>query len=182
MHPDPCERMPDRQRLRALVLVMREDEVEPATVDPELRAELLRGHRRAFDVPPGAADPPGRLPRGVLALLRRLPEGEVARVLLAARWAPAPRPGRDAGPTGRRSLEAGDAEVDVAVRPCTRAPRRAAPRSVRRSPASSRSRAAASPASRARSRRCPRGTSASPRAPARRCARAPPRRSCRSRP
>ncbi len=32
---------------------------------------------------PGAADAPGRLPRRVLALLRRLPEREVARVLLA---------------------------------------------------------------------------------------------------
>src|SRR5204862_6634878 len=43
----------------------------------------LLGHRRALDVPAGAPAPPRRVPRGVLALLLRLPEREVQRVLLA---------------------------------------------------------------------------------------------------
>ena len=82
VHPDLRERPPDGLRLRPLVLVVREDEVEPAAVDPELRPERLLGHRRALDVPARPARAPRRLPRGVLALLRRLPEREVARVLL----------------------------------------------------------------------------------------------------
>ena len=73
---------PTAQRLRALVLVVGEDEVEPPAVDPELRPELLRGHRGALDVPARATDAPWRLPGRVLALLRRLPEREVAWILL----------------------------------------------------------------------------------------------------
>ena len=46
-------------------------------------AEQLLRHRRALDVPARAAAPPRRVPRGVLALLMRLPEREVERVLLA---------------------------------------------------------------------------------------------------
>ena len=59
VHPDPGERTADGLRLRALVLVMREDEVEPTAVDQELGPERLLGHRRALDVPAG----PARAPR-----------------------------------------------------------------------------------------------------------------------
>ena len=45
--------------------------------------EVLLGHRRALDVPPRPPTAPRRVPRRVLTLLRRLPEREVARILLA---------------------------------------------------------------------------------------------------
>src|SRR5256885_5642972 len=61
---------------------MREDQIVAAAVNLEDRAEELLGHRRAFDMPARATRPPGRFPNGVLALLVRLPEREVARVLL----------------------------------------------------------------------------------------------------
>ena len=59
-----------------LVLVVREDEVEPSAVDVEGLAEVLLAHRRALDVPPGTASPPRRVPRR-LARLLGLPEREV---------------------------------------------------------------------------------------------------------
>ena len=58
------------------------------------------GHRRALDVPAGPAAAPRRVPRGVLALLLRLPEREVQRVLLAARRPRRPRPGPSRRPRG----------------------------------------------------------------------------------
>src|SRR5947199_4037784 len=48
----------------------------------EGRAEELLRHRGALDVPARTAAAPGRVPGRVLAFLRRLPEREVARVLL----------------------------------------------------------------------------------------------------
>src|SRR5262249_9043042 len=59
-----------------------EDEVEPAAVDLEARPEQLLCEHRALDVPARSAAAPRRVPGGVLALLVRLPEREVARVLL----------------------------------------------------------------------------------------------------
>ena len=82
VHPDPGELPPERARLRDLVLVVGKDEVEPAPVDLEDGAEQLLGHHRALDVPAGPAATPRRVPGGVLARLVRLPEREVARVLL----------------------------------------------------------------------------------------------------
>ena len=83
MHPDPRERLPARgQRLRRLVLVVREDEVDAAAVDVELDAQQRLGHRRALDVPARPARAPRRVPGGVLALLGRLPEREIERILL----------------------------------------------------------------------------------------------------
>src|SRR5262245_44733167 len=61
---------------------MRELEVETAAVDLEARAEVLLGHGRALDVPAGPATAPRRVPPGVLARLVRLPQREVARILL----------------------------------------------------------------------------------------------------
>src|SRR5207253_2603508 len=82
--PDLSERMSERPRLRDLVLVVWEDEIESAAVDLESRTEDLLGHRRALDVPAGPAAAPGRIPPGVLRLrLVRLPEREIAAVLLA---------------------------------------------------------------------------------------------------
>ena len=83
VHPELRERVPERARLGDLVLVVREHEVETSPVDLELRAQVLLGHDRALDVPAGASCPPGRVPGRVLSRLRRLPEREVARILLA---------------------------------------------------------------------------------------------------
>ena len=87
VHPVPREGVAGRRRLRELVLVMREAQVEAAAVDVELGAEVAARHRGALDVPSGSARAPRRLPdgRGGLVGLRALPEGEVARVALAAR-------------------------------------------------------------------------------------------------
>ena len=82
MHPELRELTPRAARLRDLVLVVREDEVEPAAVDLERRPEVLLGHRRALDVPTGSTAPPRRVPPRVLVLLVPLPEREVARALL----------------------------------------------------------------------------------------------------
>ena len=110
---------PSAARLRELVLVVREDEVEPAAVDLEGRAEELLGHRRALDVPARPAPPPRRVPRRVLALLVRLPEREVPRILLQlARLLLLGRVARGSAssrPRARRSPVRGDAEVDVAA-------------------------------------------------------------------
>jgi hypothetical protein len=67
--------------LRDLVLVMREDQVEPAAMDVERLAQFAFAHRRAFDVPAGAAAAPRAIPAG-LVRARRLPQNEVAGVLL----------------------------------------------------------------------------------------------------
>src|SRR5262249_37504487 len=83
VRPDVRELVADRARLRELVLVVREDEVEPAAVDLELLPEELLRHHRALDVPAGAAAAPRGFPPGVLSRFVRLPEGEVARILLA---------------------------------------------------------------------------------------------------
>ena len=50
-------------RLRDLVLVVGEDEVDAAAVDVEDRAEQRAGHRRALDVPAGTAPAPTASPR-----------------------------------------------------------------------------------------------------------------------
>ncbi len=66
MHPDVREAVAERARLRDLVLVVREDEVEPAAVDLELRSEVLLRHDRALDVPARPPASPGRVPGRVL--------------------------------------------------------------------------------------------------------------------
>ena len=71
-------------RLGDLVLVVREDQIEPAAVDVEYVAQQLARHRRALDVPAGAAGRPdagGRWPRR-FARHRRLPQYEVVDVAL----------------------------------------------------------------------------------------------------
>ena len=87
MHPVAGEAVARGRRLRELVLVMREAQVEPAAVDVELGAEVAPTHRGALDVPARTARTPRRLPGGVgrFVGLGALPQGEVAGIALAAR-------------------------------------------------------------------------------------------------
>ena len=84
VHPVADERLLARDPLGLgdLVLVVGEDEVLASAVDVELLAEEGQRHRRALDVPPGAAPPPGTVP-GRLPGLRRLPEDKIHRVLFS---------------------------------------------------------------------------------------------------
>src|SRR5207248_1515951 len=116
--PDLRERVAEGARLRDLVLVMREHQVEAAAVDLERRPEDLLGHRRALDVPARPAASPRRVPPRVLRLrLVRLPEREVALVLLerARLLTLLDLVGLLAGETAVLR-ERRDAEVDVAAR------------------------------------------------------------------
>src|SRR5207302_4222436 len=111
------EVVPERARLRQLVLVVREDEIEPAAVDLKRGAEELLGHDRALDEPARPAPSPRRVPPGVLVRFVRLPEREVARILLQR----VRLLGLVEEPVGALAGElpvlriAGDAEVDVAL-------------------------------------------------------------------
>ena len=85
VHPERRHRAPvERFALRELVLVMRKDQVEPATVDVEVLAENRLAHRRALDVPPRPTRPPRARPRR-FPRLGRLPEREVGRRSLPLR-------------------------------------------------------------------------------------------------
>src|SRR5260370_33258021 len=72
-----------------LVLVVWEDEVEPAAMDVEGLAEMRLGHRRAFDVPTRPAAPPPLVLPGAVPprqrRRRRLPQHEVASIALVGR-------------------------------------------------------------------------------------------------
>ena len=106
----------ERFTLRDLVLVVREDEVETATVNVEVFAEDRPRHRRALDVPAGPARPPGALPEG-LPRLGLLPEGKVgSRSLPFGGRASLPLHGVDRA-VGELAVigVAGDVEIDVAV-------------------------------------------------------------------
>src|SRR5437763_620506 len=73
-----------------VVLVMREDEVEPTAVKVERLAEDSAAHRRAFDMPARPAFAPRTVPRR-LARLSALPEGEIGgRPLSLGHLAPFP--------------------------------------------------------------------------------------------
>ena len=65
-----------------LVLVVREDQVDPAGVDVEPLAEVLHRHRRALDVPAGEAFTPRAVPSHEPVRARLLPEREVGVELL----------------------------------------------------------------------------------------------------
>ena len=70
--------------LRDLILMMREDEVEPAAVDVDRLAQMRADHRRAFDVPARPAAAPRAVPADH-ASLARLPQHEVGGVALVGR-------------------------------------------------------------------------------------------------
>ena len=92
MQPVPGKVILPREgaRLGDLVLMMRKDQVDSARMDVEdvhakLLADQLERHGGAFEVPAGTAAAERRIPRGPHRLvvgLRRLPEDEVAGVLL----------------------------------------------------------------------------------------------------
>ncbi len=86
MHPDIDEGPPamGADALGDLVLVVREDEIEPAAMDVEGLAEMRLAHRRAFDVPARPAPPPGTVPAGNV-WCRRLPQHEVSGIALVGR-------------------------------------------------------------------------------------------------
>jgi len=67
-----------------LVLMMGEDEVQPAAMDIEGHAQQLLRHSRALDMPAGPALAPGTVPAG-LAFLGRFPQDEIAGTLLVGR-------------------------------------------------------------------------------------------------
>src|SRR5438874_1304964 len=86
MQPVICHdrRMERATRLRDLVLMVREDEIDAAAVDVEHLAKMLPAHGRALDMPAGSAgtrNPGGRGPCG-LSSLRGLPQHEIHRVAL----------------------------------------------------------------------------------------------------
>ena len=69
----------ERFRLRNLVFVVREDQIDAAGVNIQRLAQVLDGHHGALDVPAGAAGADGGLPER-LAFLGRLPQREIAGV------------------------------------------------------------------------------------------------------
>ena len=132
MDPEARERLAGRRfALRDLVLVMREDQIDAAGVDVDRRlAEQPQRHRRALEMPPGPAGRIDEVP-GRLAVLGRLPQHEIARVLLGvvvgvdarARLHPVVIEPRQASVAGQRR----DLEVDRAVAPVGVAVRDRAP-------------------------------------------------------
>ena len=83
VHPDPGERdAPGRLGLGDLVLVVGEDEVEPPPWIAKSAPSSFSAIAEHSMCQPGRPGPQGESQRGVLALLVRLPEREVERVLL----------------------------------------------------------------------------------------------------
>jgi hypothetical protein len=112
------ERLADR----VLVLVVREDQVLAAGVDVELLAQVLRGHRRALDVPPRPHVAPVGLvgdPPAQLGEVRAAHQGEVVGVVLLVVVHVHRRAGADARAVDAAQPavggEAGDVEVDRTV-------------------------------------------------------------------
>src|SRR6185295_8220951 len=83
--------------LRDFVLVVREEQVNPARVQVDRFAEVSADHGAALDVPARATTTPRAVPHDVAVLwLPRLPQREVAAVLLlvgVGRGDPRFRPG-----------------------------------------------------------------------------------------
>ena len=119
VHPKARER-PARGalRLRDLVLVVRELQVHAPGVDVKGLAEVCHRHGRALQVPAGAARAERAVPAR-LAVTARLPQHEVAGVILAVLVGVHPRAGQDAARIEPRELavivQAGDAEVGRAA-------------------------------------------------------------------
>ena len=127
---------------------------------------------------PGPALSPRRGPGGVLALLARLPQGEVLRALLELRGVVALALAHvlaRAGWTACRSRRSSRPGSRRRRRPRRRARSRSGRRSGRRSDRSSRPRAARGRAGRGRARRCRPRSARSSRPPAPRSARPPAR-------
>src|SRR5579884_1843003 len=86
VHPKARERCSgvSAAALSDLVLVVREDEVEPAAMDIDGLAKMLLDHRRALDVPTGAPPGPRRIPADH-AFFTRLPQHKVRGIALVRR-------------------------------------------------------------------------------------------------
>src|SRR2546421_8582037 len=119
--PQPDELMTRRRIAPSdLVLVMGEDEIDRAAVDVDGLAEQREIHRRALEMPAGAASADAGVPARV-TLPHRLPEGEVASVLLGvvvgvdATAGPGDQPGGADPAEPSVSGESRDPEVDAAV-------------------------------------------------------------------
>src|SRR5690554_1549377 len=82
MHPVAREAVTCSPRLSDLRLVVGEHQVNSATVNVELAAEVLYAHGGALDVPAGVALAPGARPAHDVTGLGELPEREVTRVAL----------------------------------------------------------------------------------------------------
>ncbi len=110
----------DRRRLGDLVLVVREDVVDAAGVDVELRAEIAHRHRRALDVPAGEALAPAvARPLQQTARPGRLPEREVGRIALVGLDVAAMAGAQVSQRVARQpavAVEPADVVVDVPVR------------------------------------------------------------------
>ena len=87
VHPETSEPIAGSLRLSHLVLMVRETQIQAATVDIERLTQVLARHRRALDVPARTAAAPRRNPRGRqrIAILMALPHSEVTRIALTAR-------------------------------------------------------------------------------------------------
>ena len=87
MHPEVRKIITGSSRLRQLILMVRETQIQTATVNIETRTQILTRHRRALQMPARTAATPRRLPRSSqrLALLIALPQGKITRVTLTAR-------------------------------------------------------------------------------------------------
>ena len=70
--------------LRALILMVREGEIDATAVDINGGPQAFRNHRRTFDVPARPAAAPWAGPAG-LVLARRLPQHEIGGILLVRR-------------------------------------------------------------------------------------------------
>ena len=82
VHPVTSKTITGSVRLRNLVLVVRELQIQPAAVHIKLRAQVIGGHRRALQVPARAAITP-RCGPSRLTRFRGLPQSKIQRVLLA---------------------------------------------------------------------------------------------------
>src|SRR5271169_7120964 len=81
VHPVAHKRLTGRAfALRDFVFVVRKREIDAASVNVQRLAQILHGHRGAFDMPAGAALADGRFPE-MLTGLRRFPQRKVARAL-----------------------------------------------------------------------------------------------------
>src|SRR5205085_7089678 len=109
VHPDPREGMARMRALalRNLVLVVRENEIEPAAMDVEGLAELGLAHRRAFDMPARPAAAPRAVPTGLVGG-GGLPQHKIAGIALV---------GRDLDPRASDHLVAAAARELAVARP-----------------------------------------------------------------
>src|SRR4030095_9938535 len=83
MQPEPRQRAAERTfRLRELTHRVGKNQIPTAAVNIERLAQILRAHRRAFNMPARPAWTPWAVPRGV-SRFARFPQREIERRALA---------------------------------------------------------------------------------------------------